>query len=191
MPASDHWFTFRIVGVDKASGRETEVTLEAGDEATAKAKAEMQGLVVKQVEVIGDATGEPAASTASEDEAILYDERPVIFRQHPIQVILAIVLIPVAVGIIWLLALWIEALGTRLVLTDRRTTLYRGVLSKSSNEIYHNHVRNVLVSQTFIQRLVGVGTIGIASAGSDDTEITAKGLPNPDKVKSIIYEHRD
>jgi len=56
--------------------------------------------------------------------------------------------------------------------------------------VLHEHIRNVTVSQSFYERVVGVGKIGIASSGSDRTEIEIKAMPGPQKIRGVIDLYR-
>jgi len=93
-------------------------------------------------------------------------------------------------GLLLLFIWWLDCLGTRLILTDRRTILRKGILSKSTNEVLHSHVRNILTRQSLFQRLTGVGAIGISSSGQSGIEIWVSGIPDPDYVKSVIDQYR-
>lgn len=77
-----------------------------------------------------------------------------------------------------------------LTITDRRSRFRRGILSKSISEVWHRDVRNVQVSQTFFQRLLSCGSIGISSAGQAGVEIEMRGIPHPYRVKELIDSHR-
>ncbi len=94
------------------------------------------------------------------------------------------------VGMLLLLSWWLDCLGHRLVVTDRRTIFRKGLLSKFTNEVLHSHVRNIQIDQSVFQRLMHVGSIGISSAGQAGIEIFIRGIPNPYDVKSIIDQHR-
>jgi uncharacterized membrane protein YdbT with pleckstrin-like domain len=149
----------------------------------------------------------------------LYDENPSYFRRKPISYSLMVLFFlggiggtyyfftkgePIAdlpylkfvsmglalLGFLVLLLWWLSGKATNLILTDTKTTLHRGILSRSITEVYHTDVRNVQLSQTFFQRIFSVGTIGIASAGQGSMEIYVEGMPNPDEVKAIIDKHR-
>jgi uncharacterized membrane protein YdbT with pleckstrin-like domain len=102
--------------------------------------------------------------------------------------------VPIAIcsvlGSLLLLSWWLRCLGTKLVVTDRRTILRRGILGKSTNEVMHIHVRNIRIRQSLFQRLTRVGEIGISSSGQADIEIFVEGVPNPYDVKSIIDTYR-
>lgn len=121
----------------------------------------------------------------------LYTQSPSMFRNSPVGFILLLILsIPFVVGIPFMLAWWLKCKGTVLTVTDEKTILRTGILSKHENEVYHSDVRNVQVKQNLFQRLFGVGSLGIASAGHGGMEIEASGIPAPGKVKDLINTHR-
>ena len=66
-----------------------------------------------------------------------------------------------ALGMLLLLSWWLDCLGHRLVVTDRRTIFRKGLLTKFTNEVLHSHVRNIQINQSVFQRLTHVGSIGI------------------------------
>ena len=124
------------------------------------------------------------------EERVLYNERPSMWRNRPISFVLVLLLIPWGSGLI-ILAIWyLKVLGTRLVVSSERVTLRTGVLSKHINEVRHRDIRNVQISQGPLQRLFGVGTIGIASSGHGGIEIIVHGMRDPEQVKRIIDEQR-
>ena len=127
---------------------------------------------------------------AEQEEAVLYESHPSMFRNHPVAFVLCLVLCCVGIGLIILLVWWIRVLGTTLTVTNEQTTLRRGILSKHTNDVFHSNVRNIQVRQSMMQRIFNVGWIGISSAGQDGLEIEVDGLPDPEAVKQIIDDHR-
>ncbi len=122
-------------------------------------------------------------------EDVLYEEHPSMFRNRPIYFIVCCLLIAAfGIGLVMLLIWYIQTLGTTLIITEERTTLRRGVFSKYTNEVTHENVRNVQVAQTFLQRIMGVGNVGISSAGQSGVEIYVRGIPDPDRVRELIHE---
>jgi uncharacterized membrane protein YdbT with pleckstrin-like domain len=119
-------------------------------------------------------------------EKTLYEQHPAMFRNQPIGFILCVILSFVGLGLIIFLFWWLQSKGTTLTVTDHRTILRRGILSKHINEVYHSDIRNVQIYQSFLQRIFGVGTISIASAGSGEAEIVVPGMRDPGKVKEIL-----
>ena len=119
-------------------------------------------------------------------ETTLYDQHPAMFRNHPVGFVLTVILSFVGIGLVILLFWWLQAKGTRLTVTDQRTILRRGILSKHVNEVYHSDIRNVQIFQSFLQRIFSVGSISIASAGSGEAEIVVAGIRDPAKVKEQL-----
>jgi uncharacterized membrane protein YdbT with pleckstrin-like domain len=123
-------------------------------------------------------------------EEILYEAHPSMFRNHPLAFVLTCLLSLVGVGLIIFFFWWLDSIGTTLTVTNDRITLRKGVLSKSLIEVWHRDVRNVQLYQSFGQRILGVGKLGISSAGQGGVEIEVAGIPDPEKVKSLIDDHR-
>lgn len=115
----------------------------------------------------------------------LYDEHPAMFKNHPFGFIISILLIPVGVGILILLWWYLKCKGTRLVVSERELLLEEGLLSKHRWELNISGVRSVSVRQSFFNRIFGVGTIEIFTAG-DKPEIRAAGMPDPEEVRRLI-----
>ena len=75
-------------------------------------------------------------------------------------------------------------------ITTERCVFQRGLIARSTSEVRHDDVRNLQVNQSLLERLLGVGTIAIASAGQDDYEILARGIPRPDNIVEILRNHQ-
>lgn len=143
--------------------------------------------------------------------------RPAFFRARPLPTLALIVLPVIAAVVTWFVAeegarlkpaftaaaigavlCWVPLVvwwfvatrGRGLEITNKRTIERRGLLSKSTDEVLHDHVRNVKVDQSFYHRVVRIGQIGIASSGSDQTEIIMEDLPNPQKIREVIDLYR-
>ena len=124
------------------------------------------------------------------EETVLYHSHPAMFKNRPFGFILCLILSLVGVGLIILLVWWIKTKGTELTVTNERVSLRKGILSKFTNDVYLTDVRNVQIYQSFWQRVFGVGYVAISSAGNEGVEIEVKGIPDPEKIKSIIDTHR-
>jgi hypothetical protein len=97
------------------------------------------------------------------------------------------------VAFLGLLALiwWkVMTLDRSLEITNKRTIERRGLFSRFTSEVRHQDIRNIQVTQSFFGRLMGVGRIGISSAGQDEIEIVADDIPQPDRVRGIIDLYR-
>ncbi len=146
----------------------------------------------------------------SDDESTLVELHPAMFRRHPF-LYLALVGLAIASAIFgvmasidqnWTLAAiclgvlvlsagyliywYVEIIATTLQVTNKRTTLRKGILSKSTTEVQHDDVRNLQVHQNVIQRILGIGDIAISSSGQDDLELFVKAIPAPEEVAELV-----
>jgi len=102
-----------------------------------------------------------------------------------------LVFAPMVLGGIGLLGWWwFDRLDASLEITTKRTIMHRGILSKSSSEVVHDNIRNIQISQTFPQRVMKVGKIGISSSGQDGIELQINHLKDPDMLREIIDLYR-
>jgi membrane protein YdbS with pleckstrin-like domain len=89
------------------------------------------------------------------------------------------------VGIAFLLW-WLRYRRVSLTITNKWTILQAGLLSRYVKDVRHADVRMIVVKQGSLQRLLGVGSIAVASAATGESDIDVGGLPHPDKIKELI-----
>jgi DNA-directed RNA polymerase subunit RPC12/RpoP len=159
--------------------------------------------------------GAPHIEEPVDQERMLLVLHPAVFRRRIVQSIASVLLIVGGlVGAVWgagigdpwlgfgslaaalvggliLAYWWFKSLFVTLTVTNRRTILRRGLISKSTSEVNHDDVRNIQVDQSVIQRLLNIGDLYISSAGQDTLEIKARAILDPDGVASIIREYQD
>lgn len=164
------------------------------------------------------ASGSDASGSApSEAERVLRVVRPALVRGHPVASLSAIGLALAGLTLTvlgltggtpeWLLwpglgaiaagggwSLWLFVLGhrwDRLRITTHRIIDERGIVMRETSEVLHGHVRNIRITQTFWQRIVGIGNLEIDSAAGDgEADIRIANVPDPDGVKQLIDRHR-
>lgn len=99
--------------------------------------------------------------------------------------------VALVLGALITLGVWkILTFSTALRITNKRTIVRVGLLSRSTSEVLHDNIRNIQITQSFLERLLNVGRIGISSSGQDGIEIDVKNIPNPDRVRQIIDLYR-
>lgn len=99
--------------------------------------------------------------------------------------------IAVAVVSVVALALWsfipyLRWKTTSYTLTTHRFNISTGILSKSDDDIPLAKVNSVSSDQSFIERLLGCGTLVVESA-SDKGEINLKDIPKIQSVRSELF----
>lgn len=101
-------------------------------------------------------------------------------------------MIMATVGGIWWLYWYIAShLWVKLTISNKRTIRHEGIIRRHTSEVLHDHVRNVEIRQTLLQRILKVGYLGISSSGQDGIEIEVKDMPRPYAIKALIDEYRE
>jgi uncharacterized membrane protein YdbT with pleckstrin-like domain len=81
---------------------------------------------------------------------------------------------------------WLRYRRVSLTITNKRTILESGLVSRYVKDVRHADVRMIVVKQGTLQRLLGVGAIAVASAATGESDIDVGGLPHPEKIKELI-----
>ena len=96
---------------------------------------------------------------------------PAMFRSNPIGFICSVILIAAfGLGLVILFVWWLKCKTRTITITNKRTTVREGLISKNTSEILHSHIRNIQVIQGVLDRIFGVGTLAISSAAQSDME---------------------
>ena len=119
-------------------------------------------------------------------DQVIYEAHPAMFRAHPFWFILAVLLIAaLGAGILILLYWYIKTRATALTVTDQELMYERGILSKDRTSVSLKHIRSVNIAQGFVNRIFGVGTVQISTAG-DEPEFTIADMPDPYVIQEAI-----
>ncbi len=120
----------------------------------------------------------------------LYKEHPTMFADEPGKFILACLLIPFVVGIVWLAWWYITNRSTIVTVDEERVTVRRGIFSKENIEVEMTSIRTVRVDQTFVDRIFNCGILKVYTAG-DNPDIVQGGLPDPVRLRTAMRQARD
>lgn len=113
------------------------------------------------------------------------------FRAHPFWFIGCVILIPaLGIGILLLLYWYIHTRQTALTVTENELLYEKGILSKDRTSVSLKHIRAVHVTQGFLNRILGVGTIQVSTAG-DQPEFTVADMPDPGEIREAISRAQD
>jgi membrane protein YdbS with pleckstrin-like domain len=97
-----------------------------------------------------------------------------------------VALVPLALGVLLLLLLWIRVKSSSYRLTTQRLFIRRGWLAKHVNELELYRVKDVVVDQAGLQRLLCYGTVTVLSADDTTPDVDLMGISSPTKVKEMI-----
>jgi uncharacterized membrane protein YdbT with pleckstrin-like domain len=122
---------------------------------------------------------------------VIYQAHPAMFRAHPFWFVFSVLLITAfGLGILILLYWYIKTRATTITVTDNDIMYEKGILSKDRTSVSLRHIRAVQVTQGFINRILGVGTVEISTAG-DEPEFTVKDMPDPHEIREAISKAQD
>jgi membrane protein YdbS with pleckstrin-like domain len=97
-----------------------------------------------------------------------------------------VALVPLALGVLLLLLLWIRVKSCSYRLTTQRLFVRRGWLAKHVNELELYRVKDVVVDQGGLQRLLGYGTITVLAEDVTTPQVELVRISSPTKVKEMI-----
>src|SRR3954471_18107196 len=80
----------------------------------------------------------------------------------------------------------LKRISTHYVVTTQRLRIRRGIISKSVQQTRIDRVQNVNTGQRFVEGVLRVGTVGLDTAGTDDSDFTFRGIANPDEVVAAV-----
>ena len=87
---------------------------------------------------------------------------------------------------------FVRRVSTRYTITTQRLRIERGLLSKRVQQTRIERVQNVNTSQTFVSRILRVGSVDFDTAGTDDSDFTFTGVGNPhDVVEAVDHAQRE
>ena len=75
--------------------------------------------------------------------------------------------------------------------TSRRVMAKVGIISRKNHEVTIGDIRSIHMHQGIVERLFGLGTVQIGSAGTGGIEVEFKGIQNPAQVQGQIRRAKD
>jgi uncharacterized membrane protein YdbT with pleckstrin-like domain len=95
------------------------------------------------------------------------------------------------VGPFPLVTLWLSTYSRELIVTSQRARKRTGIIRVSSTEMELRSIRNIQVEQSIMERILGVGTLRLSSAGQSGVELTIRAVDNPKEIRDLILRQLD
>ena len=90
------------------------------------------------------------------------------------------------VGIFYGSKILIQWLGHRYKLCVNSVETAEGIVARNKSSIRYGHIRSAEVKQGVIDRILDVGSVELATAGSSEVEIIFKGIHNPVAIQEEV-----
>lgn len=97
----------------------------------------------------------------------------------------------VLVGLLSVVAAYLRTRVTAYVLTTEEVYEKHGLLSRTVTNVRLDRVQNTGFTQSFGERLVGVGSVHLDTAGTAGTEFVLSSISEPERVNGLVTEQLD
>jgi uncharacterized membrane protein YdbT with pleckstrin-like domain len=99
--------------------------------------------------------------------------------------VVAVVVIVVA-ALVVLVGL-LKRISTTYTISNQRLSIQHGILSRERQEARLDRVQNVNTRQSFLERILQVGTVDFDTAGSDDYDFSFTGVADPEDITKTVH----
>lgn len=98
--------------------------------------------------------------------------------------LLCVLIVPIP----WAVYRWLATRCTKFVLTSQRLRMEEGILSRRFDDIELYRVKDITLSQPFIQRMVGLGSIRLLTSDASHPTLTLPAIADPMEVRDVIRQ---
>lgn len=91
----------------------------------------------------------------------------------------AVLVVTIIVGLL-------KRIGTTYTISSERLSIQRGILSRKRQETSLERVQNVVTNQSFLERILQVGTVDFDTAGTADSDFKFAGVADPEDIVRTI-----
>lgn len=124
-------------------------------------------------------------------EQIIKQEEPVNLSMVP-ALIVGVPLSVIGIGIVIIVAKYLEIKNTNYVITTNSLYRKKGVLSRRIKEIDFEKIQNTELRQGILGNAFNYGSVDVSTAGSGETELTVKDIAFPEEfVKTLSHQLRE
>lgn len=92
----------------------------------------------------------------------------------------------VVVMVLVVLVGFFKRMSTSYTITSERLHIRRGLFSRREQQTKLERVQNVNTAQSFLERVLQVGSVDFDTAGTDDSDFTFAGVANPEEIVSAV-----
>jgi uncharacterized membrane protein YdbT with pleckstrin-like domain len=86
---------------------------------------------------------------------------------------------------------FLKLVSTTYAITSERLTIRRGLLSRRTQEARLSRVQNVTTRQSFVERVLGIGTVDFDTAAGGDYDFTFAGVSDPGQIVRIVDDAQE
>lgn len=125
---------------------------------------------------------------ADKPEKTLWEGNPSHLNYLFAYIIGGLLVIAYGLGLLVILIAIIDRKCKIFTITNKRVKSKAGIISRSIHEVFVKDIRSVNLQQGILERLFGLGTVNIGSAGTAGIEVSFKGISQPMEIKEKIQK---
>jgi len=139
-------------------------------------------------------------STASRQAADMKEGEPekTLWEGHPSNyyylfayIVGGLLILAYGLGLIIIAIAILSRICSVFTVTNRRVKSKVGIISRVTREVSIKDIRVINLKQGVLERIFGLGTIEVGSAGTAGIEVSFKGIPETPKIKEMIQKLKD
>lgn len=81
---------------------------------------------------------------------------------------------------------WLDREASTYRVTDARVWMKRGIVGRKTSQMEVGDIRNIVVRQRVMERLLGIGDVAFSSAATSELEVVFLGITGPEAVAELV-----
>jgi membrane protein YdbS with pleckstrin-like domain len=124
-------------------------------------------------------------------EQTLWDGHPSVWFYLPWWILGFVLIVFYGIGLLFIVYAILDRKMRVYTLTSSRVMSRAGIVSRETHEIAVKDIRCIYMKQSILDRLLGLGTVQIGSAGTAGIEVEFQGVRDPEKARNLVRKAKD
>ncbi len=124
-------------------------------------------------------------------EKTLWEAHPSFLYYVPVFVIGVGLILAFGLGIIIIILAILDQKNRIFTVTNHKVMIKWGIISRNTKEVAVRDIRNINMSQGLLDRIFGIGSVAIASAGTGTVDVTFIGTKSPTTIRDLVRQIKE
>lgn len=131
------------------------------------------------------------ARTTPATEVTRWEGSPSYLYYIPLFTLGTILVLGYGIGLLIILYGILDRKGKVYTVTNKRVHVKAGIVSRRTSEVGIRDRRSIIMKQSILERLFGLGSVAVGSAGTAGLEVVFAGIPNPEALRALIRKEQE
>ncbi len=114
-------------------------------------------------------------------------DQTVIYSWLILAAIYFLIILPIA----WFYYFYYLKISNQYVFTNQRMIVKRGWLNVKTITIHYNRMTDASVKQDLVDKIIGIGSLSVSTAGSEGYKVNLNHIEKPNKTKQELYNLKE